>query len=65
MLAEGLRLHPGLLLDKVTILKEDLEDASKEDIRVIWDALSRAVDVLVKLDSGHQARDTFKKTEGE
>ena len=38
MLAEGVRLHPGLGLDLVTVLKDDLDEARKEDIRVIWDA---------------------------
>ena len=38
-LAEGVRLHPGVRPTYVTILKDDLDEASKEDIRVIWDAL--------------------------
>ena len=39
MLAEGVRLHPGLHLEYVDVLKDDLDEASQEDIRVIWDAL--------------------------
>ena len=38
-LAEGVRLHPGVRPTFVTVLKDDLDEASKEDIRVIWDAL--------------------------
>ena len=39
-LAEGVRLHPLRLRPAyVTVLKDDLDEASKEDIRVIWDAL--------------------------
>ena len=38
-LAEGVRLHPGLLLSCVTVLKDDLDEASQEDIKVMWDAL--------------------------
>ena len=36
MLAEDMRLHPGLLLTCVELLKDE---ASEEDIRVLWDAL--------------------------
>ena len=64
MLAEGVGLHPDLLLDEFTLLKDDLEEASQEDIRVIWDALTLSGKVKVKLDpecpSGR-----VKKTEGE
>ena len=38
-LIEGVRLHPGLHPAYVTVLKDDLDEASQEDIRVIWDAL--------------------------
>ena len=38
-IAEGVRLHPGLRLNCVTVLKDDLDEASQEDIRVMWDAL--------------------------
>ena len=36
-LAEGVRLHPGLQLTYVHVLKPTLDEASKEDIRIIWD----------------------------
>ena len=39
VLAEGVRLHPGLHLDGVNVEKDDLDEASQEDIRVLWDAL--------------------------
>ena len=38
-LAEGVRLHPGLLLGYFSVLKDGLDEARKEDIRVMWDAL--------------------------
>ena len=62
MLAEGLSLHPGLGLNKVTVLKEDLEEANKEDIRVIWDALLLSGVVSVELDPGNHGRETVTKT---
>ena len=63
MLAEGLSLHPGLGLNKVTVLKEDLEEANKEDIRVIWDALLLSGVVSVELDPGNHGREKVTKTE--
>ena len=39
VLAEGVRLPPRLRLWAVKGLKADLEEASQEDIRVLWDAL--------------------------
>ena len=39
VVAEGVRLHPGLVIEYVAALKDDLEEASHEDIRVIWDAI--------------------------
>ena len=38
-LIEGVRLHPGLHLDILHLLKDGLDEASQEDIRVVWDAL--------------------------
>ena len=62
MLAEGVRLHPGVFLHKVTVLKEDLDKASKEDIRVIWDALGLSGAVIVELDPDRRANEKVKKT---
>ena len=38
LLAEGLESHPGLL-EAIEIQKASMEDASMEDLRVLWDAL--------------------------
>ena len=60
MLAEGMK--PDLFLSKVTVLKEDLDEASKEDMRMIWDALLLSGVVIV---GTTLRRDKVKKTEGE
>ena len=60
MLAEGMK--PDLFLSKVTVLKEDLDEASKEDMRMIWDALLLSGVVIV---GTTVRRDKVKKTEGE
>ena len=39
VLAEEVRLHHGLLLWCVSVMKDDLDEATQEDIRVMWDAL--------------------------
>ena len=39
VVAEALRLHPGVVIEYVAALKDDLDEASHEDIRVIWDAI--------------------------
>ena len=42
MVAEAVRLHPGLVIEYVAALKDDLDEASHEDIRVIWDPIETA-----------------------
>ena len=64
MLAEGVRLQPDLLLDKFTLLKDDLDEAGNEDIRVIWDSLTLSGEVKVKLAPKHPS-EKVKKTDGE
>ena len=49
VLAEGVRLHPECRLSYVALLKDDLDDASQEDIRVMWDALETGGQFYVEL----------------
>ena len=42
VVAEAVRLHPGLVIEYVAALKDDLDEASHEDIRVIWDPIETA-----------------------
>ena len=53
-----------MLLDKFTLLKDDLDEAGKEDIRVIWDSLTLSGEVKVKLAPKHPS-EKVKKTDGE
>ena len=46
-------------------MKDALDDASNEDIRVLWDALMLTGLVIVKLDAEHLKKEKVKKTEGE
>ena len=69
-LAEGVRLHPGLLLTYVHVLKPTLDEASKEDIRVIWDALEPNGYLIVELEDPEDGKyelreDPVWKEEGE
>ena len=63
-LAEGVRLHPGLLLGYFSVLKDGLDEARKEDIRVVWDALETGR-VWVDLDPEKDEEEEIEKTEGE
>ena len=63
-LAEGVRLHPGLLLGYFSVLKDGLDEARKEDIRVVWDALETGR-VWVDLDHEKDEEEEIEKTEGE
>ena len=72
MLAEGLRLHPDMALGRVRVLKEDLQDDIREDIRVIYDALMPAgkLYVHVELDPNSKERhchrfEKVRKTDGD
>ena len=64
-LAEGVRLHPGLHPAYVTVLKDDLDEASKEDIRVVWDALKTDGHFSVVDPSQLDGQTVRKEEEGE
>ena len=55
-LAEGVRLHPGFDPEYVSVLKDDLDEASREDIRVIWDALKTDGQFSVGVGGGEGGR---------
>ena len=67
VVAEGVRLHPGLVRKCVAALKCDLGEASHEDIRVIWDAIETdGMFVVARLEEVHPDHDAEEvvKTEG-
>ena len=71
-LVEGMKLQPSLRLNCFIVLKDALDEAKKEDVRVIWEAVvdpSGRVSVDLDLEGLHgQPGDTFEeveKTEGE
>ena len=71
-LVEGMKLQPSLRLNWFIVLKDALDEATKEDVRVIWEAVvdpSGRVSVDLDLEGLHgQPGDTFEeveKTEGE
>ena len=64
-LAEGVRLHPGVRPTFVTVLKDDLDEASKEDIRVVWDALKTDGHFSVVDPSQLDGQTVRKEEEGE
>ena len=64
VLVEGVRLHPGLRLDDFAVLKSDLDEASREDIRVMWDALdAEDGEVIVIPDLEEYRSEIVRKTE--
>ena len=69
VLAEGMRLHPGLLLKYVFVTKDALDEASKEDMRVLWDALKTdgelEVGLLEEDDTVRRTGEIVSKEEGE
>ena len=63
VVAEALRLHPGVVIEYVAALKDDLDEASHEDIRVIWDAMETDGVFIVWLEEDHLWEEVVK-TEG-
>ena len=64
-----MRLHPGLLLKYVFVTKDALDEASKEDMRVLWDALKTdgefEVGLLEEDDTVRRTGEIVSKEEGE
>ena len=74
-LAEGVTLHPGLRFNSSYVLKDALDGARREDIRVIWDALEMMTEeeidgtmrggISVELDPEKDDMEDIKKWKGE
>ena len=54
-----------MLPRELTLLKDDLDEAKKEDIRVMWDAVKPSGWVCVELDPKKYNHEEVEKTEGE
>ena len=63
-LAEALQSPPGVVLS-LAAPKEIMDEASKEELRKIWDALSLDGRWLVKNSDGGQPVETLQKPDGE
>ena len=61
---EGMKLQPSMRLNWFIVLKDLLDEAKKEDLRVIWDAvLSSSGQVSVDLDLDGETYEEVEKTE--
>ena len=65
VLAEGVKLYPSLPLKFFAVQKDDLDEASQEDIRVMWDAVEPSGGVSVGRDPEGDDYEWVDKNEGE
>ena len=65
VLAEGVKLYPSLPLKFFAVQKDDLDEASQEDIRVMWDAVEPSGGVSVGRDPEEDDYEWVDKNEGE
>ena len=63
-LAEALQSHPGVVLS-LAAPKEIMDEASREDLRKVWDALSLDGRWVVKSSDDGQPVETLQKPDGE